>query len=157
MEKRKIIWNGRNYYLLGADKDGVKYYLVEAQFDCGWYWGIGYIETFTNNRNPKLSKDIRSHEHFDSKILNRPNACGYDWFKAEFPENPFSNAEIWKIVELMKSAYIARHYSDMLHVGGAHYTSNPAKEAIQNPEEYERINKLVIPSILEELYKILES
>lgn len=44
----------------------------------------------------------------------------------------------------------------MIYRGGAHYTSNPAKEDIQNTEEYGRINKKMIPSIMEEAYKIME-
>ena len=56
----------------------------------------------------------------------------------------------------MKAFYIAREYSDMVYRGGAHYTSNPAKEAIQDTAEYERINKKMIPSIMEEVYKIME-
>lgn len=56
----------------------------------------------------------------------------------------------------MKAFYTAREYSDMIYRGGAHYTSNPAKEDIQNAEEYERINKKMIPSIMEEVYKIME-
>ena len=56
----------------------------------------------------------------------------------------------------MKSFYIARNYSDFLHVGGAHYTTNKASATIKNDVEYNRINKEVIPSIMHELYKILE-
>lgn len=153
--KRVFSWHGKTYYYLGKDESRTNYYLENAHFDCEWYWGIGYIESFTNNNRPELSKDIVTHEHFDSKILNG-KSNGFDNFKQVFPVNPFSDNEIWKICELMKSAYTARHYSDMLHIGGAHYTSNPAKETIQNETEYNRINKSVIPAIMTELYKILK-
>ena len=154
MKKQTIVWHRRKYFLLGCDKDGTKYFLEEARFDCGWYWGIGYVETFTNNRNPALSKDISSHTHFDSLFLNR-NVISRDSFKALLPENPFTDNEVWKILELMGSAYIARHYSDMLHFGGAHYTSNPAKGIISCETEYKRINEDVIPTILAKLYEII--
>ena len=153
--KHSFSWHGRIYYYLGQDNNGQNYYLESARFDCGWYWGIGYIESFSNNRNPAKSRDISSHEHFDSKILDR-KGIGFDNFKQIFPQNPFTDSEIWKICELMKSAYIARNYSDMLYRGGAHYTNNPAKEIIQNETEYDRINKVVLPAIMDELYKILE-
>ena len=78
------------------------------------------------------------------------------YLKDFFKETPFTNDEIWEICELMKSFYIAREYSDMIYRGGAHYTSNPAKEIIKNETEYTRINKVVIPNIMTELYKILE-
>ena len=52
MKKEKRFAFGKNIYLLGSDKDGVKYWLEEASWDCGWYWGFGYVETYTNNSNP---------------------------------------------------------------------------------------------------------
>ena len=55
----------------------------------------------------------------------------------------------------MKSIYIARSYSDMLHRGGAHYISNPNEKDIKNEYEYTRINKIMIPKMLESVYKIL--
>lgn len=154
MEKQTILWHGRKYFLLGRDEDRTKYFLEEARFDCGWYWGIGYVETFTNNRSPALSKDIRSHTHFDILFFNR-KVDGYEAFKALLPDNPFSDRELWEILELMRSAYIARRYSDMLHCGGANYTSNPVKGVISCETEYKRINEDVIPAILAKLYEII--
>jgi len=155
MKKQTIVWHGRKYFLLGRDEDGTKYFLEEARFDCGWYWGIGYVETFTNNRNPAQSKDISCHTHFDSLFFKRDNMNGWDVFRKLLPENPFTDNEIWKIVELMQSAYIARRYSDMLHCGGANYTSNLAKDDIVCEAEYKRINEDVIPAILAKLYEII--
>ena len=56
----------------------------------------------------------------------------------------------------MKSLYTARAYSDFLYRGSAGITSNPCKEVIRNEEEYQRINKMVIPSMLDEVYKLLK-
>ena len=154
MLKRKTRAFGKDVYLLGKDKNGVSYWLEAATWDCDWYWGGGYVETYTNNDFPERSRDIDSHQHFDG-LFFKSNKNGYDAFKEFFVEYPFTDKELWKIVELMKSFYIARNYSDMLHLGGAHYTSNPAAETIKNTEEYERINNKVIPAIMNELYKIL--
>jgi len=101
-----------------------------------------------------MSRDINSHSHFDSMFF-KGNVNGHDMFKKFFAVTPFTDEEIWKICELMKSFYIARQYSDMLYCGGAHYTSNPATETIKNETEYVRINKVVIPKIMNALYKIL--
>lgn len=153
---KKFAFNkfGHKYYLLGTDKEGIKYFLEEASWDCDWYWGGGYVETFSNNRNPVCSRDIDFHRHFNYMFLTY-NKNGFDMFKDFFKETPFTDNEIWKICELMKSFYVAREYSDMIYRGGAHYTSNPAKETIMNKDEYTRINKVVIPTIMTELYKIL--
>lgn len=153
---KKFAFNkfGHKYYLLGTDKEGIKYFLEEASWDCDWYWGGGYVETFSNNRNPVCSMDIDSYHHFNYMFLTY-NKNGFDMFKDFFKETPFTDNEIRKICELMKSFYVAREYSDMIYRGGAHYTSNPAKETIMNKDEYNRINEVVIPTIMTELYKIL--
>lgn len=155
LRKRKSHAFDKDIYLLGKDADGILYWLEEAKWDCDWYWGGGYVETYTNNEYPSMSRDITSHSHFDSMFFKNKNLNGYDAFTSFFEETPFTEKEIWKICELMKSFYIAREYSDMLHCGGAHYTSNPAKEIIMNDEEYKRINNVVIPRIMQELYATL--
>ena len=43
----------------------------------------------------------------------------------------------------------------MLYTGGAHLTPNPLKPIIQNEEEYNRINKDVIPDIMMKVYELL--
>lgn len=155
MLKEKIHVLGKDAYLLGEDDYGTKYYIVEFTWDCDWYWSGGYVQTYTNNRNPEKSKDIESHLHFDNLFFER-DECGFDKFTRFFKSTPFTSDEIWDICELMKSFYICREYSDMLHRGGANYANNPVANTIKNETEYERINTEVIPAIAKELYKILE-
>lgn len=154
MKKRKTHAFGKDIYLLGKDKEGILYWLGEARWDCDWYWGLGYVETYTNNKNPSISRDINTHQHFDRLFLNGPS-CSFDNFKNYFIETPFNDSEIWKIMEIMKTLYTLREYSDTLNRGGSHYTSNPCKDIIKNDDEYNRINKVVIPALNKELYKIL--
>ena len=155
MKKQKNYAFGKDIYLLGKDSDGILYWLEAAGWDCDWYWGGGYVKSYTNNKHPENAKDIISHQHFDSLFFNN-RTDEYAAFKEFFSETPFTDSEIWKLLELMKAFYIARKYSDMIHQGGAYYTTNPAKEAIQNPTEYDRINKEMIPAIMQEIYKIME-
>lgn len=154
MKKFKMHKFGKDCYLLGQDENGKNYFLEGATWDCGWYWGGGYVETYTNNRNPEKARDIASHQHFDGLFFNKKKN-GFDNFKDFFKVTPFNDSEIWQICELMKSFYICREYSDTIYRGGAHYTTNKAAETIKNPAEYDRINKEVIPAIMSELYKIL--
>lgn len=144
----------KEIYFLGQDAEGTNHWLEAASWDCDWYWGFGYIETYTNNNNPSMSKDINSHSHFDS-LPNNQNKNLYDAFKEKFVTTPLSDKEIWTLCELMKSFYILKNYAEMLHLGGAHYTTNPCKEIIINNEEYDRINKKVIPTICKEVYALL--
>lgn len=156
MLKRKTCAFGKDIYLLGKDSNGTMYWLEAANWYCNWYWSGGYVETYTNNKSPERARDINSHQHFDG-LFFRSNKSGYSAFNAFFVEHPFTDLEVWKICELMNAFYTARHYSDMLHRGGTHYTTNPAADAIKSNDEFERINKNVIPAIMAELYKILSN
>lgn len=154
MKKRKDHAFGKDIYLLGKDEEGILYWLESAKWDCNWYWSIGHVETYTNNINPCKARDISSHQHFDNLFFNGLSN-GFDNFKSFFSETPFNDNEIWKILEIIKSLYTLRKYSDMLHIGNSQYSSNPCKEIIKNEEEYQRINEVVIPTLNKELYKIL--
>lgn len=153
-KKRKDFAFNKDIYLLGQDADGINYWLEAASWECDWYWGFGYIETYTNNNNPSRARDIESHSHFDS-LGAKENKNLYDAFKEKFIVTPLSDKELWTLCELMKSFYIAKKYAEMLHTGGAHYTTNPCKDIIRNDEEYTRINKIVIPAIYKEVYALL--
>lgn len=152
-KKMKKAAFGKDIYFLGSDAAGVNYWLERASWDCGWYWGFGYVETYTNNANPAGSRDVASHQHFDGLFLK--NAGYVDGFRALLPGTPLSDAEIWQLLELMKTFYILREYADTLERGGAHITSNPAANVIKSPEERERINAEVLPAIFAEVYKLL--
>lgn len=148
-EVRKI--RGKRQFLLG-EKDGERYWLEEASWDCDWYWGFGYVESY---RGKGISdKSWRGHQHFDSLFLD--SAKFVDGYKEFFDDVTLTDRdEIWKLLELMKSFYLCRNYSDMLHTGGAHITSNPATDTIKDMKEYNRINKKVIPEICTEVYNLL--
>lgn len=152
-EKRKTRAFGKDIYFLGRDSEGVAHWLEAGSWDCGWYWGFGYVETYTNNEHPERSRDISSHTHFDGLKQNGGNM--FDNFKEKFVDTPLNDSEIWKLCELMETFYISNKYARALHCGGAHYTENPAKETIKNDTEYERINKKVIPEIMDQVYKLL--
>lgn len=152
MKKKVSKAFGKKQYLLGSDEYGNFYWLEEAKFDCGWYWGGGYVETFTNNQNPARAKDIQSHHHFDEMFLDNGHC---DTFKKFFVHTPLSDTEIWRLLELMKSFYIAREYSDMIYRGGAHISNNLVSVTIQSETEYKRINEVVIPAIMNAVYEIL--
>ena len=147
MKKEIKILFGKKNYLLGERKeDGKKVWLEEASFDCGWYWGLGYIEIYN-----KRYSDIDEHTHFDSLFLNKNI---YDSFVEYFSDCTLEKSEIWKLLENMQTLYTLRKYSDMLHCRGSHITDNSNKDFIQNDAEYKRINDVVIPKILQDTYKL---
>lgn len=147
MKKEVKQIRGKNYYLLGINKEGQKVWLEQSSFDCGWYWGIGYVEVFNRSYS-----DILEHTHFDSLFLKNRI---YDSFKEYFNDTTLENNEIWQLLELMKTLYTYRNFSDMLHTKGSHITTNNCKDIIGNDELYKDINERIIPTLLEEVYNLL--
>ena len=84
MKKQTTVAFNKKIYLLGADAEGTKYWLEAPSWDCGWYYGFGYVETYTNNNYPNRSRDINSHQHFDGLFLNNPKVNAFDAFKEFF-------------------------------------------------------------------------
>lgn len=80
MKKQKSKAFRKEIYLLGCDSSGQNYWLEAPSWDCNWYWGFGYIETYTNNSNPSISKDIESHQHWCNRLQSlkqEPWLIGY--------------------------------------------------------------------------------
>lgn len=157
LKKQKNRAFGKDIYLLGKDKEGVKYWLEAAKWDCNWYYGFGYIKTYTNNKNPSLARDVESHQHFDSLFL-KSNI--YDSFKDFFVETPLNNDEIWTLLGYMKEFYILKEYSELLYSGN-HITSKAKnikeeKNESENKKEYKRINEQLLPELFNKIYKLLE-
>lgn len=146
MKKEYLKKSNEEYYLLGVDQNNDKVYLKKATFDCDWYWGIGYIETFNGN-------ELIAHNHFDYLFLKKNI---FNSFKEYFKETVLTENEIWQLLELMKTLYVAREYSDVLHMEGANISKNFNTKIIANKDEYERLNKKVIPELLEKVYKLLK-
>ena len=150
--KKKTINKFGTHYLLGKGKDGQFYYLEKESWDCGWYWGFGYIHSFSNNRQPEKSKDLRSHTHFDSLFLKDKI---FDSFKDFFEETTLNNEEIWKLLDLMQSAYTLKETAALLSYGYSHFTSKARMDLLANEEMRDKVNKEFFPAIFEEIRKLL--
>ena len=154
MEKVKKLIKGKQRYLLGKDADGVNYCLEEPSWDCGWYWGFGYVQTFTNNAHPELSRDIRSHQHFDGLFLNGPKN-GYDMFKEFFKESVLTDAELWQFIDLMKSFYALQETAELFRRGYSYYTEKAKTEELKDEALAKRINEVMLPAIFKKIDALL--
>jgi hypothetical protein len=126
-----------------GENEGEKIYLSAPSWDCGWYWGFGYI----GNKN--------CHYHVDG-LTKKENANLFDAFKKHFGKSLIvRDSQLWTLCELFQTFYILKESAEVLGRGGAHMTTNPCKDLIINKEETERINNVVLPQIFEEIYKIL--
>ena len=168
--KRKDHAFGKDVYLLGIDNDGQYVWLEQASWDCGWYWGFGYIERYTNNRYPSKARDITSHTHWDSEIVGKHEK--YDFEKKafvlsrdyihhinehpEFKATTLSDAESWKLSEYMKTFYALKESVGIFGCGGSRVTSDDyEKEIVQREQWAKEINEIILPKLFNAIYVLL--
>ena len=154
MKKRIETAFNTEIYLLGKDRDGIMYWLEAPSWNCGWYWGCGYVVTYTNNRNPQLARDINSHRHFNGMFLNTSSYC-FSVFKNFFAETTLTDREIWQLLELMQTIYTLKAAAEVLGRGGSNYTMNICSGIIKNEYEVTRINEKVLPALFTAVKNLL--
>ena len=115
-----------------------KIYLFRPKWDCGWYWGFGYL----GNENCHY----HLHNYANGRKINM-----YDALKNDYVLNTKIERDLWKFCELVKTIYSLRETGEILNRGGSHYSSNPFKELIKNDKEYKRINEIVLPEMMQYL------
>lgn len=137
--KKSVIFPQKTF--LGT-VDNESIYLTAPSWDCGWYWGFGYL----GNRN--------SHYHVDGLMDDKTNLD--DGFKKHFGDSfLIKESDIWVFAELFKTFYILKETAELFG-RGATYTGNPIRDIILNTSEVERINTIVLPAIFSEIYKVIE-
>lgn len=133
--------NGDKILLFKADNN--RYYLRKPKFDCGWYWGLGYLATGRG-----------SHLHFGSYFEHKLFCDAL----ADFDDTPFTKEESYIITDYMRQLYRLREMANMLHLGNTHITSNAKvleQFEEQNTAEYKRICNVLIPTVWNALVDVL--
>lgn len=154
---KKRVWerHGKKRFLLGRFKYGEEFWLEQASFDCGWYWGFGYIET----------KD--SHQHYNGLALCKPEYYDMElkvWRHREFVhilrDNPeiaetvLTDAEQWELSDLMKTFYTLKDAAELYHQGNSHYTGNVGLDLTDTAAE-KHINEVLLPKVFKRVYELL--
>lgn len=107
----------------GTYADGENLFLEKHKWDCGWYWGFGYI----GNRD--------CHFHFDSLLEGSAKLAS-----ELFEKTNISDKEWWVIRDLFVQAYALRKAAEVYRYGG-HQTSAPGvTDLIKNKEMETRLN-----------------
>lgn len=146
-QKKVSTLRGQNLYLIGKYKDGETIWLREASFDCGWYWGFGYLHT------------KGSHTHYDSAIIGRHNGamCHVIGDHADIKTH-LTDKEQWTLTELMQSFYTLKQAAEVFGRGGSNYSTIQGSEIqkiIKNADFVKHINEVQLPAIFAEVYKLL--
>lgn len=109
---------------LGNTTEYGRLYLSKHSWDCGWYWGFGYIG------NSGL------HMHIDSLI-----GAEYDIRSIFDKGSPITQNQWWIIRDLFTQAYALKKAAEVYQHGG-HQTTKPGMtDCIKNLEMAARINK----------------
>ena len=143
---------GKDVYLFGIDKEGIAYWLEQPTWDCGWYWGCGYVETYTNNLQPNKAIDINSHQHFDGLFLGKHM---FDYWHEFFEESTLNDEEIWQLWDYMKSIYTLKATAELFGRGYSHITERAKCEAVKDTELCKRINEEMLPALFERVKQLL--
>jgi len=152
MKKKTSRAFGKEIFLLGEDSDGTYYWLEEPKWECDWYWGFGYIETYTNNKHPEKARDINSHSHannFMSEYFTEWNGS-----KPILKNKTFSDSEGWELSELFKQFYFLRESAENFGRGKCH-VANTLIDTWEKPELVKEINEILIPKITKRILEIL--
>jgi len=153
LKKTKDHAFNKDVYLLGKDADSVKYWLESPKWDCGWYWGFGYVETYKQNRQPSKALDISSHSHADGEY--KGTESDKNIFTGDFlTVKTFSEKEGWELRELMTEFYFLRESAQYWNSGNCHISGTggmiPKDEALAK-----EINSVIIPKITARIVEIL--
>ncbi len=131
--------SSKDMFLLGVTKDKARIYLERGSWDCSWYYGFGYIETF----DPQHS----AHSHFSGFNEDRNQdlrSAFLEFFKGG--QLTITAKESWTLCELMNSFKILSETASMYHNGGGSgLTTNPVIEE----------NNTIRKTVLEDIRKII--
>jgi len=156
MKKQKSHAFGKDCYLLGKDKHDDLIWLEAASWDCGWYWGFGYIEVYTSQANPANSKDISSHSHWSGLVGKQDDGKYLYHINETLQESMLTNEESWELSDLMKSFYTLKEVAELLGRGGSHLSSSGNRDFMKDEPMVKQINEVMLPELFKSVYKILE-
>ena len=130
-------------------------FIVRPTWDCGWYWGFGYLERWKGRKG-----DIDFHTHINVEFSENGESHRCNWYegmrhlldKGDVFEN---DTKRWQFLEIVKTIYNLKMTAEVLGRGGSHYADNPLSDEIYNPIEVRRINEDLIPKLIDEMYKVL--
>ena len=155
LRKRTSSAFGKKIYLLGKGRDNRLLWLEEPSWDCDWYWGFGYVETYTNNKNPRDARDIDSHQHIVNLLgegMRKDGDYCYNMFNSKiFKNTTFTAEEGWELTELFKRFYLLQKVAEYYWYGGAGVSTiegfsrkNRKRANIINQKEIPEITKRIL-------------
>lgn len=124
-------------------------WLSVPSFDCGWYWGFGYLGNnnchFHLNRLDSMDQTLaRKHMH--------------DQLIGLFGESlTIKGKQLWQFCEIALTIYALEKAAEVFGRGGSHTTTNPDADSLKAPDIVKHINDVLIPMQIRTLWALLDS
>lgn len=151
MKKIDKVINNKGYLLGVYNNEWI--YLQKPSWDCGWYWGFGYLQYYRRN-----NKYWCCHTHFDSVFFNSGNCTDKEfknlsaWDRIhKFDRCTLSDDEIWKLFDYMKTFYTLNDAAAVFGRGGSHYTSKAKLDIIKKEDLVNIINNIMLPELFKNI------
>lgn len=119
---------GKDKIFFGKDVDGQNIYLTKPSWDCGWYWGFGYLG------------NSKCHYHL-SGYKNGRNINMHDALLQDYELNPVIKDNLWQFCEQVLTIYALKEMAKVLGRGGSHMITNKHKDFIQDKDYADKINE----------------
>ena len=138
-----------SHYFGTVKKDKDRIALYAPTFDCGWYWGFGYL----GNKN--CHYHLKSY-HLDRGFGEYRDISMFDAFKKDYIlcDALQNDSTLWTFCELVQTAYSLLAVAEIFSRGGSHQCKNPCQELLKNPDMYEHINFVLLPALFKEIDKL---
>ena len=117
---------------------GDKIYLDKHEWDCGWYWGFGYIG----------NKDL--HCHFNDTFLKSTDIFPSTHFKSNLTDNQW-----WIVRDLFVQAYALKKCAEVYRYGGHQTTAQGTTDLIRDDEMCTRLNS-DLRIILDKIWELIQ-
>lgn len=119
-------------------------YLTKHTWDCGWYWGFGYL----GNKN--------CHFHINS-LINHPKEYCANWHNVshQFAETWITQRQWWIIRDLFIQAYALQKAAETYRYGG-HQTQDAAPYRITDADMAKTLNEH-LGKLLDNIWQLLHA
>jgi len=137
---------GKEKIFFGKSKiDGDSINMDKPSFDCGWYWSFGSLgNKGCHYHLSGYQKENGFGEHRDINM--------YDSLMSDYDLNPCIKANLWSFCEQSQTIYTIKEAFEVFNRGGANYTENPMSELIKMSVDAEKLNKELLPELLQKFW-----
>lgn len=135
-----------SHYFGTVKKDKDRIALYAPTFECGWYWGFGYLGNKNCHYHLKNYKQIAGFS--DYRSISMFDAFKMDYTLCDVLQN---DTTLWTFCELTQTAYSLLAVAEIFSRGGSHQSKNPCQELLKNLDMYEHINFVLLPALFKEI------